>query len=172
MKITFKITLCGILSSMALIAFILEGLFPPIIIPGARLGLSNIFILLAAIILGAKYGFASLLIKTVIGSIFSGNVSSIMYSLPAGIVALTAELLLLCFMKVSVVSVSVCGSFINTTIQNLTFCLVTNTYEYISYLPYLSLIGVVSGIFVGFTVYLIIKKLPINKYFNNLQGEK
>ena len=144
----------------------LENLFPPIILPGARLGISNAFILLSAILLGWKYGIATLIIKTVIGSIFAGNLSAIIYSLPAGLIALTLELILLHFMSVSVVATSVLGAVINTTVQNLTFCLVTNAVEYLIYLPYLGLIGAVGGVAVGLIVYLVVKKLPKNKFSN------
>ena len=163
MKISLKISLCGILTAAALITFMLESLFPPIILPGAKLGLSNIFILLTAIILGGRYAFIALALKTMLGSVFSGNVSAIMYSLPSGAIALTVELLLLYFTKSSIIAISVCGSVINTTLQNLTFCLVTDASEYLAYLPYLSIISILSGILVGFTVYLIVKKLPADK---------
>ena len=159
---TYKITLCAVLTAFALITFVLEGLFPPLFLPGARMGLSNIFILLTAIILGGKYAFCTLVIKTVIGSLFAGNISAVIYSLPSGAVALILELLLLKLSsKVSVVATSVFGAVINATGQNLTFCLVTGASEYLLYLPYLALISVLSGVIVGFTVYLAVNKLPI-----------
>jgi len=159
---TFKITLCAVLTAFALITFVLEGLFPPLFLPGARMGISNVFILLTAIILGYKYGYAVLIVKTVLGSLFAGNVSAVMYSLPSGAIALALELILLHFCKnVSIISVSVLGAVVNATGQNLVFCLVTGATEYLAFLPYLSLISIVSGIIVGFTVYLAVKKLPI-----------
>ena len=92
-----KFTLTAILSCLSLVTFVVESLFPPIILPGARLGLSNIFILLCAIIIGAPYAFISLIIKTILGSLFAGNISMILYSLPAGLVALTLEVIVLNF---------------------------------------------------------------------------
>ena len=161
----FKVTLCAILSALGTIAFTIEGLFPPLFLPGARLGVSNIFILLAAIILGGKYAFITLMVKTVLGSLFAGNLSMILYSLPAGAIALTVELIIIYIIrKTSVVAVSVGGAVINTTVQNVIFCLITGASEYLAYLPYLALISVVSGLFVGFAVYLILRYLP-RKYF-------
>lgn len=172
MKTSVKISLCGILSAAALVSFTLESLFPPILLPGARLGLSNVFILLTAILLGGRYACAALVIKTVLGSVFGGNVSAILYSLPSGAVALAAELLLLYFTKVSVVAISVCGSVINTTLQNLTFCLITDAAEYLAYLPYLSLISLASGLLVGFAVYLAIKKSPVDRFIKSDDDEQ
>lgn len=156
-----KITLCGILTAFSAIAFILESLFPPIVLPGARMGISNAFILLAVIFLGGKYGFVALCIKILIGGIFSGNVSSLLYSLPAGIISLFLQCLLLFKAKnVSIIATSISGAVINTTVQNAVFCVVTNTLEYLYYLPYLAFISVISGLVVGLIVYFAIKYIP------------
>lgn len=158
---TFKLTFTAILTSLAVLSFVLEGLFPPLIIPGARMGISNIFILLAVILLGNVYGYAVFIIKVTLGSLFAGNISALMYSLPSGLISLTTQvLLLLLCKKFSVVAISTFGSVINILLQNVTFCLVTNTAEYLYYSPYLALLGVLSGITVGFTVYVIIKIFP------------
>ncbi|MBO5067326.1 MAG: Gx transporter family protein [Clostridia bacterium] len=160
-NLTARIALCAVLTALSTITFTLESLFPPIILPGARLGLSNIFILLSAILLGGKFGFITLVVKTIIGSLFAGNVSAIMYSLPAGVIALSIQLLILYYVKnTSIVCASVVGAVINTTVQNATFCIVTATFEYLSFLPYLAFIGVFSGIIVGFIVYLILLRMP------------
>lgn len=166
MNRTKKLTLCAILSALALISFIIEGLFPPLFVPGARLGVSNVFILLAIFILGKSYGYAALLIKILLGSIFSGNVSATLYSLPAGIISITIEILLIYrAKKISVVSISTLGSVLNLIVQNTVFCLVTGGTEYFVYLPYLALIGGIAGIFVGFAVYLILR-FPLQKFIS------
>ena len=166
-----KITLCAILTAFAVLSFTIENLFPPLILPGARMGISNVFILLSAIYLGAPYGFATLIIKVTLGSLFSGNVSSIMYSLPAGLVSLSVELLILTFVKkVSLISTSVAGSVVNVTIQNTVFCLVTGVTEYLGYLPYLALISVVSGIIIGFAVYITVKKVNVPFIRENIKN--
>jgi len=157
----FKLALSGIYAAFATITFMLENLFPPIILPGARMGLSNVFILLSATTLGGIYGYATLIVKVVLGSLFAGNISAVMYSLPAGIIALSIELLIIFYAKkTSLVCASVCGAIVNVTIQNAVFCLVTDAGEYLVFLPYLSLVGVFSGLIVGLSVYLILKKIP------------
>ena len=164
---TSKIVLCGILSALSTIAFIIEGLFPPLFLPGARIGVSNVFILLTVILLGVKYGYVTLSVKVLLGSLLSGNFFSAVYALPAGLVSLTIEILLFYFTKkISIIAISVAGAVFNTIIQNFIFCLITNTVEYLSYLPYLALVGVLGGVTVGLAVYLIIKILPA-KYFMN-----
>lgn len=158
-----KITTCAVLSCLALIAFMLENLLPPLVLPGARLGLSNIFILLSSLILGWGYGYATLIIKVTLGSIFAGNFSAILYSLPAGILSLSLELvLILVIRKVSIIASSIAGATLNVTVQNIVFCLITGYAEYLSYIPYLSLIGIGSGFIVGLVTHLIIKRVNFN----------
>ncbi len=158
-----KIVLSGILASFALISFILESLFPPLFIPGARMGISNVFILLVLIILDEKYAYAVLFIKIILGSIFIGNISAVLYSLPSGIISLTVEIIFLRFFKsFSIVAISVLGAVINTFIQNTVFCLINGSFSYFLYLPYLSIIAFVTGLIIGFAVYLVIRFLPDN----------
>ena len=160
MKTSYKLTLCAILSALATLSFVIESLFPPFVLPGARMGISNIFILITAVLLGWKYSLITLTVKVLLGSLFAGNFSAILYSLPAGLLSLSIELLLLYFAnKVSIVCISVSGAVINITAQNLIFCLITGTPEYLSYLPYLALTGIFAGLTVGFATYLILKKI-------------
>ncbi len=160
--------LSGILCAFSIISFVIESLFPPIIIPGARMGISNIFILLATILIGNVYGYAILVIKITLGSLFAGNISSLIYSLPAGLVSLTVEIILLYFLqRISVIAISVSGAVINTTVQNLTFCLVTGSAEYLIYLPYLACVGIIAGLIVGLAVFLTVRFIP-QRYIDKL----
>lgn len=165
-RTVYKIAACGIFSALALIAFVIESLFPPLFIPSARMGISNIFVLLAAIALGVPYGAAVLIIKCVLGSVFSGNISAMIYSLPAGIIAFAAEVLAIRFLKkTSVTAASALGAVINSVCQNAVFCIVTNDFGFFVYLPYLSAIGAASGILVGLATVLILRIIP-KKYMS------
>lgn len=160
-RTVYKIAACGMYSALALIAFVLENLFPPLFIPSARLGISNVFILLAAITLGVPYGAATLAIKCVLGSVFSGNASAVIYSLPAGAVSFTVEILTIRFAKkTSVTAASALGAVINSICQNTVFCLITGDFGFFVYLPYLTAIGAACGLFVGIAAVLALRILP------------
>lgn len=160
-----KTVLAGLFSALALISFVIESLFPPLFIPGARLGISNVFVLLSAVILGSPYAMFTLVIKTVLGSVFSGNVFSIIYSLPAGAVSLAIELLLLKKIKrFSMPAISLVGAVVNNVLQNVTYCFVSGFWGFMVYSPYLIAIGSLAGLFIGFTVHLTIKLIPESVY--------
>lgn len=156
-----KLAFSGITSALALAAFMLENLFPPLFVVGGRIGIANFFVLIAGIAAGFWYGAGVLAIKTVIGSLLTGNPSAILYSLPAGVVAYTTEMLIILYApKISVVAASVLGGTVNSCLQNATFCIITATPEYFAYMPYLALIGAAGGAIVGLALYLAIKRLP------------
>ncbi|MCQ2387576.1 MAG: Gx transporter family protein [Clostridia bacterium] len=164
-----KITLTAIFACLSAIAFTIENLLPPFFIPGARLGLSNVFILLCALLVGKNNGYFVLIIKILIGSIVTGNYLAIIYSLPAGLISYTVEIIVFFNVKkISIIAVSVLGSVINICLQNVVFCLVTKTFEFLIYMPYLIILGTLSGTLIGFIVFLAIKSL---KKRNNLETQ-
>lgn len=136
------------------------------------MGISNVFILICVFVAGGKYGYIAIAVKTCLGSLLTGNVFAIVYSLPSGVLALTIQLVLLYIIKnVSVVCASVCGAVVNILAQNTIFCIITDTTAYLTYSPYLALTGILGGLIVGFSVYLIIKILP-KKYFSDNEQQQ
>lgn len=166
---TKKIVSCAVLSALALVSFMIENLFPPLFIPGARIGVSNVFVLLSVIYTGAPYGLITLLTKIILGSVFSGNVSAMLYSLPSGIISFAIETLLIKKSKsVSIVAISALGGVCSLLVQNCIYCLILGATEYLVYAPYLALIGLLAGLTVGFIVFLLSKAVP-EKFFRSEQ---
>ncbi|HCH74876.1 MAG TPA: hypothetical protein DEV87_06835 [Clostridiales bacterium] len=172
---TKKTALAGLLAALAITAFTIENLFPSVV-PGARLGISNAFILFAAVYLGYGYAFTVLIVKAVVGSLLTGNVFAVTYSLPAGLVSLAIEVLLLKRgERFGLPAISATGAVINAALQNLTFCVITGQAEYFVYAPYLTLIGAAGGLIVGLAVYFSVKRLPPpggSDYINNNREDK
>ena len=168
-----KIAFTAALSALALLAFMLENLFPPVFIVGGRIGIANFFVLIAGLFCGFWYGFSALAVKSVLGSILSGNAGAILYSLPAGVIAYSAEMILILFApKISVIAASVMGGAINACLQNAAFCLITATPEYFAYMPYLALIGIFGGAVIGTAVFITVKRLPERAFYSNNKEQK
>ena len=156
----------SVLAAMALIMFMVESLFPPLFLPGAKMGLSNIFSLLAVFLLGPMDAFVLVVVRTTLGSMFTGNMSTLLYSMSAGIVSVLVSSLLVEFAypRVSIVAISVVSAVIHNMTQNIVFCLISNTPEMFSYMPFLALIGVLAGIIVGFGVWFILRSIPVRTF--------
>ena len=152
----------ALFSALGLIVFIIENQFPPLFVPGAKMGLANIFSLAALILYGPIEALVVVAVRTVLGSLFAGNVSMLLYSLTGGVIslALSAILIYIAYPRVSVLAVSVAAAVLHNIVQNAVFVLVTGTSLMFSYMPYLALIGVLSGAIVGAVVTIIFKKVP------------
>lgn len=152
----------GILTGLALISYIIESLLPSIALPGAKIGVSNIFTMLTVIVLGLPEGLILIIVRTTLGAIIVGNLSSLIYSCTAGIISTVVMFLMYRVRgrKISIVAISVCSAVVHNLVQNTVFCLVTNSAENYLLLPYLGAFGIMSGIIVGLIVLLILKTIP------------
>ncbi len=161
-KITPKrVAFLGILVACALLTFMLESLLPPLFVPGAKIGLANIFTLLALILLSPAEALLLVVVRTTLGCLILGNPFAIVYSLTAGLGSLVASILLVKLLpKISIMAISIVGAVIHNLIQNIIFCLINQTYNLFALMPYLALIGVLAGAVVGVCVYMLIHKIP------------
>ena len=166
-----RVAMLSVLCAMGLITFMIESLFPPLFLPGAKMGLSNIFSMLTVFLLGVPDAIVLVAVRTVLGSMFTGNMSTLIYSLTAGLVSVLATSAMVEFLypKISVIAVSVVAAVLHNLTQNVVFCLVSNTPEMFAYMPWLALLGVVAGIIVGFAVWFILRTVPL-KVFASVLG--
>ena len=79
------------LAALASVTFIIEGLFPPLIVPGAKMGLSNIFSLLAVVLFSPVDGVILVAVRTTIGALVTGSMSAWLYSFSAGVVSVAVS---------------------------------------------------------------------------------
>ncbi|MDO4749854.1 MAG: Gx transporter family protein [Eubacteriales bacterium] len=83
-----RIALVGALSAIALTIFMLEAQLPPIVpIPGVKLGLANAVTLVTMAVLGRKDAGFVLLVRVLLGSVFAGSISALMFSAAGGLLA-------------------------------------------------------------------------------------
>ena len=157
-----KIATLAIFTALSLITFIIENQFPSMLIPGARMGLANIFSFAALIMYSPVEAFLIVAIRTGLGAVYAGNVSALLYSFTGGVVSMAVSSLLMytAYPRISVMSVSVCAAVAHNITQNIVFVLISGTSLMFGYMPYLVLLGIVSGAIVGGVTMLIFKKVP------------
>lgn len=159
---TKKITVLAVLAALSTLTFMVEGLFPPLFLPGARMGLSNVFSMLALFWLGSAEGIAVSVVRIAVGSLVAGNLSSFVYSFSAGLVSILVAACLrrLAYPRVSIVAVSVVSAVVHNVTQCVVYCAISNTPQMLAYLPYLALLGIIAGVIVGLSVLGAFKLLP------------
>ena len=156
-----NITKLALLTGMSLIMFLVESLFPPMFpfAPGAKLGLSNIFVLISLLMFQLPMTLIMIIAKCTISILFTGNVMSLLYSLSGGVFSAVAMYLMmkLFFPKVSVIGISLVGGLCHNIAQLFIVSLVLESFHVFSYLPVLAFVGAFAGVLVGLVVHYVSK---------------
>lgn len=163
---TKKLILTAILTAFALVAFVIEGAIPPLIpIYGIKLGLANIFTLFALYALGTRYAAAVMVLRIVLGSIFTGQFVSFIYSLSGGILSLLLMILLKSFFPLRQMWVlSVLSAVTHNIGQLAAAVFMTQTLAIACYLPVLILSGIIAGAFTGLCAQLVLIRISKINY--------
>ena len=79
--------------------------------------------MLTLFLLGPTEAFVLVVVRTVLGSMFTGNMSTLLYSLTAGIVSVAVSSVLVQFVypKISIVAISVVSAIMHNVTQNVVF---------------------------------------------------
>ena len=159
---TKRLTRGAVLTAAALALFIVELQIPaPVPIPGVKLGLANIVTVYAMFALGPRDTGLILLTRILLGSLFAGQLMSLLYSLMGGILCyLTMLLLRRIVTEKQIWAASVFGAIAHNVGQITAAILVTKTPQLIVYLPVLMISGVIAGLFTGICAQLVVNKLP------------
>lgn len=161
-----KIAVLAILTALSLITFIIESLFPPLIIPGAKMGLANVFSFAALIMYSPLEAFAVVALRTVFGAIYAGNFSAVLYSFTGGVISMAVSSLLMyvAYPRVSALAISVAAAVAHNITQNVVFVFLSGSALMFGYMPYLILLGVLSGAIVGGVIMLIFRGVPLGTF--------
>ena len=173
MKKLNKMIFLSILVSIGLALSVLESAIPlPIAMPGARLGLSNMVVLVTIIIFGFKEGIIVSMLKSIVLVLVTGSISSFMYSFSGAILSCIVMYLSYRFFSnvFSLMGVSILGALSHVTAQITVASLMMNNLKMYTYLPFLMLTSIFTGYFVGLASTYIVRNLRIN--FKILFAEK
>jgi heptaprenyl diphosphate synthase len=142
----------AVLVAQALVLNWVEGLIPvPLPVPGARLGLANIVTVVAAYTLPWPAVLLIVAARTVLAAFLFSGLSALMYALSAGLVSAGVMLAMRRAMKNGgVLPVSMAGAIAHNLTQLTVAALVLqNIRVFWAYLPWLLLLAVPAGLFVG-----------------------
>lgn len=154
-----KIALFGIMVALAFTFSYLESLIPfNFAIPGVKLGLANLVVVVALYIMKPTEAFFIAIIRILLAGLTFGNVYSLAYSLCGGILSFVV-MLLVKKTKLSVIGVSMLGGVCHNIGQIIVAAIVMETARIAYYLPVLLGAGLVTGLLMG-----IISKLVVNRF--------
>ena len=158
---TKELTRMALLTAIALTIFMVElqlpGLSP---VPGIKLGLSNIVTVWAVFTMGPKKAAMILAARVFLGAVFSGQMSTILYSGAGGICAIGITILSRRFLtKKQIWVAGVLGSIAHCIGQMAVAIGVTLTPGLAAYLPVMIGIGILTGAFTGLCAQFLTERL-------------
>lgn len=153
MKIsTRQVAMCAMLTALALGLSTLENLFPVTLfipLPGVKLGLANIVTVFALYQLGAAPALCILVARCLLGSLFAGNASALLFSLLGGVLAMLVMMALTRLRGLSVYGVSIGGAAAHNCGQIAAACLTLGSMAPLYYLPILLGASLITGAVTG-----------------------
>ena len=157
---TKQLTICAVLAALALALSYVEGMFPPPVpLPGFKLGLANIVTLFALYALGAAPALAILLVRVLLGAMFAGNASALIYSLLGGLCAMLVMIALSRWDKLSIYGVSIGGAAAHNAGQVAAAVLTLGNAAPVAYLPVLLIVALFSGALTGLIGSLLLRAM-------------
>ncbi len=164
-----RMTRLALLTKIALIIFIIELRIPNLVpIPGVKLGLANIVTVYAMYHCTAKETFLIVLARILLGSIFGGNISAIIYSMSGAVMCLTGMLLLRCIIDENHIWIcSVIGAVFHNTGQIIIAVIMMKTTTVLAYFPVLIISGCIAGAFTGVCTQILIQRTKFNCIFDS-----
>ncbi|MCM1252591.1 MAG: Gx transporter family protein [Clostridium sp.] len=145
-----KVVLPGFLLALSMILSYIESVLPFAVgIPGVKLGLPNLVVVLLLYTYGAREAFIVNFLRILLSGFLFGNLYSILYAL-AG--AVCSFIMMLCLRKTgcfSIAGVSIGGGVFHNIGQILVAIIVVETYAPVFYLPFLLIAGAVTGFLIG-----------------------
>lgn len=155
MKDLKKVTNIALLTAMALAISLIEHMIPiPVPIPGAKLGFSNMIILLTLYFYGMKSALLVGVLKSFLLMLIIGSVTAFFYSFAGAVLASLAMGLSLKLLNrfSSFVGISEIGAFFHNLGQILVAAIFMGNIKMLIYFPALVMMGVFTSFFVGLSV--------------------
>ena len=161
-----RVAISALFASLALIFSYIEAILPAAPgIPGIKLGIANLVVIIAMYRLDSRYALTINLIRIFLaGFMFSGLYSAI-YSLCGCILSFAVMLLLKKSGAFSVIGVSMGGGVAHNIGQLCIAAILVSSLQIFYYLPVLIISGTVSGILIGWLGWILLEHIPKRLFY-------
>ena len=153
-----SVAFLGLFTAFAMILSYVERLIPTFVaIPGIKLGLPNIAIIVILYKFGEKEAFIISMLRVLLSSLLFTNGITMLY----GLVGATLSFIVMILLKntLSLVTVSILGGVVHNIGQIIVAYFILQTEQLMYWLPVLIISGVIAGAVIGLIAALTYKKL-------------
>ena len=156
-----RVSLIAMFSAFAIMVSYIETFIPSIGIPGVKLGLANIVIVLAIYILDVRYAIVIDLVRILIIGFLFGNLFSIFFALGGAFLSILVMVILNKVFDFSIITVSIFGGVFHNVGQILVALIAVSTYNVLYYLPVLLIAGMICGLIIGILARILVERTSI-----------
>lgn len=155
-----KTAYMGMLTALAFVFSYIEFLLPINLgVPGVKLGLANLVVIVALYLLDMRWACTLSLVRILLVGLTFGNPASMIYSLAGGILSLVIMIIAKKGKVFSVMGVSILGGVFHNIGQIGVAIVVMETTSLLYYLPVLVLSGTIAGVLIGILSTILIRHL-------------
>ena len=161
-KTTKRIALLGVVSAFAAILSYIEAIISfGFFIPGFKLGLANIAVVIILYIYGYKDAFFVNIVRIIVVGLLFANMFSITFSIAGAIISYITMIAVKKIDIFSPVGVSIVGGVAHNVGQIIIAMFIIESYSVIHYLPILMIAGIICGFIVGMISMIVIKYFKV-----------
>ena len=154
---TKRLTISALLVALAMIFSYIEVLIPfNFGIPGIKLGLANLVVVVALYLLGTKQAFMISMVRIILVAFTFGSLAALLYSIAGGVLSFVVMALGRKVKGLSVMGVSVAGGVSHNIGQIIVAVLVVENMNLLFYVPVLMIAGIITGLLIGLVAGMVL----------------
>ena len=173
---TRKITMIGVFTAMAIVIGMVESMLPDLFVPGMKLGLANVIILIMLYEFSWSEALMVDILRVVAVSLLRGTLFSMGGWMSFAGMVLSYLGMAFCVLaskrKLTPFFVSILGALLHDVGQIAIGILYLGSTAVLYYLPFMALISLATGLFSGFLCRLILKSKILEKSRKLYEGEE
>ena len=155
-----RLVLIGVVSALAIVLGYLEQMIPlPVNIPGVKLGLSNICVIVALYIIDWKSAFMIALVKSFVCGILFWGIGGTVYGVAGAILSFAVMALIKKSKLLGVIGVSIAGAVFHNIGQLIALFIMSGSFSFVYYLSVLGIAAVITGAITGTISTVIIGRI-------------
>lgn len=158
--ISKRVAFLGLFVSFSLVLSYIENLIPvSFAIPGIKIGLSNLAVLLCLYLFAPLDALIITLIKAIVSSFLFGNMTMLIYSISGAFISCLCMILVKQILKIHMITISAIGGIMHNVAQLGVAYFIIKSKGIFYYFPYLFLSGLLFGILIGFVALILLPYL-------------
>ena len=158
---TKRLALSSMFAALALIFSYIEAILPfSVGIPGVKLGIANLVVIIALYEMGLRYALTINVIRIFVAGLLFNGLFGAVYSLAGGLLSLLIMWLLKKTGLFSMIGVSMAGGVAHNMGQLLVASALVSNLKMFVYLPVLMFSGIAAGILIGITASVVNERVP------------